>query len=648
MKTAWFLSRQNILMNHRRPRNAWASSGVASLFAILLFMPASSFAQLPINDSCDVAEPIEIGATVEATTDGATVDRLPTCGFSGVSAGLWFSVIGDGSRLNAVVCASFGPAVVSVYCRGCDDLGCTDTTVERSDTSCDGKLVSWCSDVGVEYLLHVQGLRSSGPGSFELTISSTLASCPRGSSCLSAPTPPVNDGCENPIVIVGSGDNPFSLHGASVDGELYGCAASKANEKDVWFQWTSTLDDWVQFSVCGATSFPVNVEAYECDCRAPNDMAPDECFVLSPTECNSSFLDDSVFQAVQDECYLLRVIGADGGGDGVLSIRYGEPEPLPCSIVGSGQTLNPCTSRSGWDGISSTRPNEIVATRFTLSAEANVGRLCFWGTYYNGTPGDCRPPYPDEFEVTFYTDDCGKPGEVIGGPSRQNNGTLFVHGPVATGGTLAGGLLEYEYFVEFSGVALDADTDYWLEISNYQAFDCSWYWSRADSRSEAIAIDGLRGEGPDGFDHDEVVNGTMSYCMRAELVSDAPHCLTPPANDNLNAAETINIGETPFSTFGAAVSEGASTRYPEPCVFTLGDPLIDTDIWYRFDATCHATVLVETCGASFDTKLAAYPNGLSDPDEHNVIACNDDECGDPNFPLQAALTFPAREGESFL
>jgi hypothetical protein len=201
--------------------------------------------EVPANDLCNDAVPLNIGDTVDGTTIGATVDtEAPNCpGNAGVTAGgVWYSVVGDGTTLTASTCNQAGyDTQLSVYCGecpeagsasnccfasgglGCDDAECTALICAQDAFCCDvawdglcagaaltqcgvclqgstlqcvvglddtpgcagfTTLVSWCSQPGAEYLILVHGF-GGAVGNFTLSVTSDgVGGCTPNVACI--------------------------------------------------------------------------------------------------------------------------------------------------------------------------------------------------------------------------------------------------------------------------------------------------------------------------------------------------------------------------------------------------------------------------------------------------------------------------------
>ncbi len=143
----------------------------------------------PGNDFCADAQPVTLGTVAAGTTVGSTPDAAPFCGTSNSSAGVWFSVVGNGNTLTASTCGIVGTppgtadydSKLSVFCESC----ATPTCVGGNDdaTGCGLKsAVSWCSEDGATYRILVHGFGVE-TGTFSLGVSSDSTACTGAVSC---------------------------------------------------------------------------------------------------------------------------------------------------------------------------------------------------------------------------------------------------------------------------------------------------------------------------------------------------------------------------------------------------------------------------------------------------------------------------------
>ena len=147
---------------------------------------------IPENDNCEDAIPLAVPAFVMGTTLLATPDEPPafTCGTSVGAPGVWYSVIGTGTTMTATTCTNFFDydTKISVFCGDCfGDLLCVGGNDDSCPDGASGLLstVSWCSQVGAEYLILVHGFGGQ-TGDFELEVSENGVGCTADVQCLPA------------------------------------------------------------------------------------------------------------------------------------------------------------------------------------------------------------------------------------------------------------------------------------------------------------------------------------------------------------------------------------------------------------------------------------------------------------------------------
>ena len=162
-----------------------------------LFLAATQYASAqPANDLCEQAiVPLSVPSITQGTTKGATFDDVAYCGTDNTAPGVWYTVVGTGTRITASTC---GPLFdydtkISVFCRSCDEPIC----INGNDDNCPNatspflSTVTWCSQAGAEYLILVHGFEGQ-VGDFELFLSEDGQTCepelqciPVGACCLS-------------------------------------------------------------------------------------------------------------------------------------------------------------------------------------------------------------------------------------------------------------------------------------------------------------------------------------------------------------------------------------------------------------------------------------------------------------------------------
>jgi hypothetical protein len=113
---------------------------------------------------------------------------------------VWYTVIGTGNTITAATCNDGNPATgdaqydtkLNVYCKGCDDLTCVTGTDDFPGCLGFSSLVTWCSQVDVEYQILVQGFFGS-IGTFNLGVFDNGVPCSNPVNCL--PPPPFGACC---------------------------------------------------------------------------------------------------------------------------------------------------------------------------------------------------------------------------------------------------------------------------------------------------------------------------------------------------------------------------------------------------------------------------------------------------------------------
>jgi subtilisin-like proprotein convertase family protein len=109
-------------------------------------------------------------------------------------------------------------------------------------------------------------------------------------------------------------------------------------------------------------------------------------------------------------------------------------------------------------------------------------------------------------------------------------------------------------------------------------------------------------------------------------------CAVPVVNDDCASATVIGEGLTSFSTVCAATDGPAHAA----CL-GAGDDQVHNDIWFDYTATCTGGLIVSTCGTltDFDTRIAIYDGSGCPVTDANLLACNDDAPGCPNYTSEA-------------
>ncbi len=374
------------------------------------------------------------------------------------------------------------------------------------------------------------------------TVATGQKTSPAGSGAIAATRgiteAPVNDDCANATPIAGLGAFPFNNIGATEDGPEHArCQVdydtSGAIANDVWFCWDSDHTGAVQVSTCGGTTIDTKIAVYNgCTCPPtdgrlfPLGCDDDDLACVSDNDAQSTV----VFLAQEGRSYLLR-IGTYAGsppaspGSGTFSISAWDAlgEQYPAAPQ--------CQVPYFYNGNGSDFANLIAADDFSPSDDGEIVNLCWWGGYHLDTPSD------DAFEVRYYKDNNGLPGDLLAGPFIQEatTPTLLVDGPVNTGTGITFPI--FEYCATHAAVPVVAGQCYWLEIVNNNGINLNaWYWWWGLGGDVSSLQDGTIGDPeatppipstpPDGYDTDDVEVNDLAFCLGMAFDS----CGTPPSD----------------------------------------------------------------------------------------------------------------------
>jgi hypothetical protein len=128
----------------------------------------------PPNDNCAGAIPTDGSSIIFGTTVHAENDHVETCGSFSLSAGLWYTVIGNGTDLEASLCNELTTfdTVLTVYEGTCGSLDC----VSDNDDGCGtASRLTWFAEQDVVYYIRIAGY-ASNVGSFGVTVDSPIPS----------------------------------------------------------------------------------------------------------------------------------------------------------------------------------------------------------------------------------------------------------------------------------------------------------------------------------------------------------------------------------------------------------------------------------------------------------------------------------------
>jgi len=262
-------------------------------------------------------------------------------------------------------------------------------------------------------------------------------------------------------------------------------------------------------------------------------------------------------------------------------------------------------------------------------------------------------PAPDDFQLTYYADDCGTPGTVVAGPFSESGGMLTVVGPWETDQKIAGVMREAEYYATHAPVSLAAQVPYWIEISNAGSDSCKWYWE-STATGHGFQTQSI-GQSPPQYQTADAVPQSVffdiTHCQVLAMDrSYVPGCYPAPINDDCSAALPIQVGDVVDLDITSATTDGPAVvpiSTPDELVnyFPFGDRQVNRDVWFTHQAICSAQLNVDVCDSTFDSKAALYEGTTCPPTQ--PIAISDDECG-PERGLQTILSGDVIAGHSYL
>ncbi|MCB9264477.1 MAG: T9SS type A sorting domain-containing protein [Lewinellaceae bacterium] len=382
-------------------------------FAFLFGLQGNLLAQ-PANDECADAIAVDLGShdfsTVDATTgvpgfpqncpsDDSSSDSLYndiwytyTAGFTGM---VQFSTCGMADYDTNL--AVYGP---NAPCPPTDDdlVDCSEDAA-----GCSGFSSAVAFDVveGETYLLRIGGWGGSSPGEEGSGTFTLLEYTP--------PSGPPNDDCENAIELVLNANDSTFVEFESINANngppehLQPALCFEADEtnvyKDLWYSWTATFTDGLEWSNCGTTNFDSRMAVYESDVCPPDpstlvgcsDDGVDENAVNCP-----GYTSRALFNVEEGKTYLFRLGGFANGdaGDGTFYVRriplIVPPENDPCDAPNEARIIT-----------------EEEADNFDLFFEGNTA-------YASG-----QPEYPNpvcrndgEFWDVWYSFNSGNNTEV--------------------------------------------------------------------------------------------------------------------------------------------------------------------------------------------------------------------------------------------
>ena len=295
-------------------------AGFASTSAFNLALTCAAPPTPPANDLICNATPVTCGQSLNGTTVNATPSGTgegQACGgFTQNQPGVWYSIVGSGSNINASLCATAWDSRIQVFTgASCNTVTCVGGN-DNNGPLCAGNAASysWLAVNGQTYYILVSGATAT-TSAFTLSIA---CQTPCTTSCNGGP-PPANDACggaQNLGVIptppacpngVGTPVN-FNTTNVCATAEpnyssLLGCtpAGNQATPAaDVWYRFT-IVAPILNITINGLGT--PNVALYEgTNCA---NLVPRACAIGSGGFLNTQF------QGLAPGTYYLQVSGGD-------------------------------------------------------------------------------------------------------------------------------------------------------------------------------------------------------------------------------------------------------------------------------------------------------------------------------------------------
>jgi len=483
--------------------------------------PCGAGSTPPANDNCGSAIAIGLGLTT-GTTANATNDAAGTCGLSGASPDVWYSITlpcsGD-YRIDT--CGSGYDTVLGLYtaCGG-SVLSCNDDHGGQGCPNGLDSVINASLNAGT-YLIRVSGFNNQS-GNFNLNVSGTI-NAPSNDSCFVA-------------LPVSAGFVTGSTTCATNDGSA-NCAAS-GSSPDVWYSYTAPCTGTVVFDTLGS-GYDTALSIHSgCPGLVGNQIACDDDGAGFPfSRINLA--------ATGGTTYLIRVNGfANLTGNFRLNISSLGPANDNC---GNAQDVSAGGSFGG---------TLLCATNDgTANCGASATNPDVW---YSWTNTGCGPRRLD-------VNTCG------------SNASFGIDTVVS-------------FYRACGGTQISCNDDS-INI-------CTPNAGTLDSALSTVVAPGA------------TVKIRVSK-FGSRII--APFTLNVSSTLANNAcADAVLV---PDGTYAWCNSE-ATTDGPAAC------GALGRDVWFRHTALQTGTLTVSTCGSSFDSVVAVYPDGCP---AGSSIACNDDD-----------------------
>jgi hypothetical protein len=395
------------------------------------------------------------------------------------------------------------------------------------------------------------------------------------------PFVPPNDNCANASV-ASDGTTIFSTLNATTDGpnEPTSCNASGYTNigNDIWYRWLATSTGTATVSTCGS-SFDTKIGIYTGCPTGSNQVIA--CNDDSNTCGTNSVQSSLTFTATSGATYWIR-IGGYASGTGAPATGNGTLTIVPPVVQPPPPPPAPanddCATGAQWAA------QGVVYTGDTTLATLDGTATC--GS--SGTTRDVWYRYRPVTSGTVTVSACGSSYDTVVSVRRVScTGTQ-----VACNDDFCG----LSSQLTFPGTA---NTTYYIRVSGYNGLFGAY----------TLVINGGGGVVPP----------------------------TPPANDNCANRVGIGLGATQFTTV-AATTDGPTHAL---CNF-FGNNNVTNDVWYNYPCFTTGNLTIDTCGSSFDSKLAVYANSGCTDFESRILGCSDNVCG-----LNPSVTIPVTAGQNY-
>lgn len=406
--------------------------------------------------------------------------------------------------------------------------------------------------------------------------------------------PPANDNCANAIPATLNTLVNFNTTEATTDGSVTtGCFFNNGSiVRDIWYTFIAPDTDEYRVLLCGS-AYDSRLAVYDsCACGS---------LPTAPISCDDDFCDPGLqsevdFQAVQGQCYLIRIGGylSSGGteyfGAGQMLITIAPPPPVN-DLCGDAIAINVPSVTAG------------TTTDSTEDEEFNgcgTGFISYVGVWYKviGTG------------TSMIATTCG-------GADWDTKITVFCGG------------CEQE-------ICVGGNNDYNCTAPPPIERQSRVSWCSSPGEEYLILVHGTLGDfGP--FELSVTTSG--SGCSN-------PFPCAFPTNDDCANPLAVSDGVTNFDT------RLATTDGPEHDLCDVGNGFVHQDLWFLYTATCTGNATFSTCGSNFDCKMAIYNGPGCTNLEGRLMNCSQDYDCNGNGPdindRNSQITIPVACGLQYL